>query len=308
MIGDLLLAWISEKGGGTIADFRKRADWLARTENLELRETATGRWLRDAAARGHCEVDWDTGMWSAAPPVLTRLPLADGLAVITGARRPRLLRALEEGGIYTEHVRRSGSVRDIPASSTILFPYERDRELREAAAVIGADYAGCAAARIAALVQPTFPSTLAAPPAYDSPFEKLINFGEQQWVPVSPSDIAPSDGLYREKVNGRWQYVFHCEGGWYATDFSAGVYAYLAWRGETVVRWRPESEHRTDVGTFIVDWGAPPPPLHSRALVLCSGFSPRFGESAKTVLYDNVSLEIARRVASSLGQAIHNSN
>lgn len=304
MIGDLLLAWISETGGGTITDFRTRAAWLARTENLDLHESATGRWLRDAASLGHCEVDWKHGTWSAAPPVIVRLPLADGLAILTGARRPRLIRAIDESGIYAEYARRPGTDRDIPAPSTILIPYEQAHDLEVAAFSIGVAYAGCAADSIARMLRSTAPATLTSPPAYDSPFEQLADFSPQNWTASSTRDPALPDGLYREQIRGRWQYTVRRNGTWYAADLSAGVFAELIRRGETVIRWRPDTDDRTRTGTLIVDWGAPLPPLHARALVLCSGFVPRFGSAAETALYDNVPREIAVRVASSLGQTM----
>jgi hypothetical protein len=304
VIGDLLLAWASETGSGTIADFRARASWLARTENLNLHETATGRWLRDIASLGHCEVDWKHGIWSIAPPVITRLPLADGLAVLVGARRPRLMRAIDDGEIYAEHTRRPGSDRDIPAPSTVLIPYERIQDLEQAAVTTGATYVGCAAAWIARALRPTAPTNPIAPPAYDSQFEQLAAFNPQGWAPASPRNPALSDGLYREQINGRWQYVLRRDSTWYAVDFAAGVFAELARRGDTVTRWRADGSHRTRVGCLIIDWGAPLPPLQSRALVLCSGFTPRFGSTAETALYDNVPREIAVRVASSLGQTV----
>lgn len=304
MIGDLLLTWISENGSGTISHFRARAAWLARTENLDLHESATGRWLRDVASLGHCEVDWKSGTWSVAPPVITRLPFADGLAILTGARRPRLVRALEEGGIYTEHATRSGSVRDIPAPHTIFIPYERASDLEEVAATLGATYTGCAAAGIAALLPTPAPLSPSAPPAYDSRFEQLVNFSRHTWVQASSSGSRLPDGLFREQINGRWRHMLRRDGNWYATEFSHGIFAELARRGETVVRWRADSDRRDRTGTVIIDWGAPLPPLHSRALVLCSGFVPRFGVNAETVLYDNVPREIATQVADSLGQTM----
>lgn len=85
MIGDLLLTWMSETGTGTISGFRSRAAWLTRTENLELRDKATDWWLNDISSLGHCEVDWKNDRWSIAPPTITQLPLADGLAVLAGA-------------------------------------------------------------------------------------------------------------------------------------------------------------------------------------------------------------------------------
>jgi len=304
MIGDLLLSWISETGSGTITGFRARAAWLARTENLNLHESATGRWLRDAASLGHCEVSWKHGTWSVAPPVITRLPLADGLAVLVGVRRSRMARAIDYSDVYAEQARRPGSDRDIPAPATILIPYEQTRDLEDAASAIGATYTGCAAAGIAKLLQPSDLVSPAASPAYDSLFEQCGGFSPQRWTAASPRDPALPDGLYREQIRGRWHYMLRRRGAWYGADLSSGVFAELARRGNTVIRWRPDAEDRTGSGTLIVDWGAPLPPLHARALVLCSGFTPRFGSAAETALYDNVPREIAVSVASSLGQTL----
>lgn len=304
MIGDLLLTWLSESGSGTIVDFRARAAWLARTESPDLPEHSAGRWLRDAASLGHCEVDWKHGRWSVAPPVLTRLPFAGGIAVLAGARRPRMIRALDASDIYTVHARRPGSERDIPAPSTIIIPYDRTSDLEESAEAIGAAYSGCAAAEIASMLPPTTPTTPTAPPAYDSHFEQLGDCIPHNWRAASPRDPALPDGLYREQINGRWQYLLRRGDAWCAAELSTGVFAELARRGDTVIRWQPDSDRHGATGTFIVDWGAPLPPLHSRALVLCSGFAPRFGNAAETALYDNVPRDIAIHVASSLGQTM----
>ncbi|MCH4250349.1 MAG: hypothetical protein LKF88_05720 [Microbacteriaceae bacterium] len=304
MIGDLLLTWISETGTGRIADIRARASWLARTENLNLKDSATGRWLHDIAALGHCEVDWKHGKWSVAPPVITRLPLADGLAVLCGARRPRLLRAIRDREIYTEQARRTSSDHEIPSPCTILIPYERIRELEEAAAAIGATFSGCAAARITPLLSRAASAMPSAPPAYDSTFERLTNITPRIWQAASPRNPAPASGLYREQVNGRWQYLQRRNDTWYVADFPTSLFAELSRLGETVMRWRPDSDDHTRTGTLIIDGDIPLPPLHSRVLVLCSGFTPRFGTAAGTILYDNVPRKIAVRTAASLGQML----
>ena len=83
-VGDLLFRWMSELGSGAIVDARSRIDWIARTANIEPRPHTSGRWLRDLSSLGHCEVDWDGGRWSVAPPALVRLPSAGGLAVVAG--------------------------------------------------------------------------------------------------------------------------------------------------------------------------------------------------------------------------------
>ena len=304
VIGDLLLTWISESGSGKIIDLRARAGWLMRTEDLGPSDSATNQWLRDAASLGHCEVDWKRGTWSVAPPIVTRLNLSDGLAILVGARRPRLIRALDEAGVYFESARRPGSPRDFPVPSTILIPYEQICDLEQAAIAIGARFSGCAASGIAAMLEQPALTTPAAPPAYDSQFEQLAGGSRQTWRPTSPRDSGFPSGLYREKVHGRWQYLLRRDAKWYESDHSTGIFAELARHNESVIQWRPDGDDYTRTGTLIVDRDAPLPPLHARALVLCSGFTPRIGSSAETVLYDNVPYSIATRVARSLEQCM----
>jgi len=308
LIGDLLLAWISETGAGSIANLRSRMEWLARTENLQAHDGFTGQWIRDLASLGHCEVDWKHDTWSVAPPVITRLPLSDGLAVLAGARRPRLMRAIEEAEIYVELVGRSGSEGRIPDPSTVLLPFDDPSDLESIAAAIGTSYSGCAAEEISRALTPNTPSTPAAPPAYSSEIDHLTAFLPRKWTPVSAKNPLLPDGLYREEIQGRWQYTLRRSGEWFACELAAGVFAELARGGDNVMRWRPDIQNLSRVGTVFIDWGAPLPPLQSRALTLCSGFTPRIGTTAKTTIYDNVSLEIAGRVCESLGQTLQTIN
>jgi len=304
MSGDLLLTWMSETGSGTLPDLRSRAAWLARTGNTDVPGYSIGRWLRDVSSLGHCEVDWSGGTWAVAPPVIASLPLADGLAVLVGSRRPRLLRAIHDADIYIEQAVRPGIKGEIPAAATILIPYEHTRELQSYASTMGARYAGCAAAEIARVLPSAEPSVLAAPPAYDSVVEQLIGVTPQDWRSASARSAQASQGLYRERINGRWRYTFRKSGEWYACDYSSGIFAELARRGECVIRWRPVDVTRTGPGTLFVDWRAPLPPLHARVLALCCGFPPRPGATAATAIYDNVPHEIAARVSASLGQQL----
>lgn len=304
MIGDLLLTWISETGSGSVSDFRSRASWLARTENMDVSEYLTGRWLRVASALGHCEVDWHRGTWAVAPPVIASLPLADGLAVLAGSRRPRLMRAIEEADIYIELVRRPDPKGEIPAAATLLIPFEHVSELDTYASAIGARHTEHAAVGIADVLPAVAPSILAAPPAYNSILEQLVDFSPRSWTSASPSSTHPSQGLYRERFHGRWLYKFRKSDDWYSCDVSSGVFAELARRGESAIRWRPADANRAGPGTIFIDRGAPLPSLHARALTLCSGFPPRVGSAAETAIYDNVPHEIATRVSVSLGQQL----
>lgn len=305
MIGDLLLTWISENGSGTIDNFQSHAEWLARTENIGIRKSATHRWLRNMSSLGHCEVDWKRGSWSVAPPVITRLPMADGLAIMIGARRPRLLRTIEVEEIYAEYARRPGFDGDIPAPSTIVIPYEHTTDLAQVATALDATYTDTAASGIAALLRPPAALNRSAPPAYDSPLELLVSVRDHTWTRVRAEHRNPRDGLYREHVHGRWRHILRRNGYWYTTEFSHGVYLELSRQGIDAIRWQPDGERRPHTGTAIVDRYAPLPALHSRAFALCSGSVPRQDTTTNTYLYDNVPRLIAIQIATSLNQTLH---
>lgn len=304
-VGDLLFRWMSEVGSGTIVDLRNRIDWICRTVNIEPPSYASGRWLRDLSSLGHCEVDWDGGHWSVGPPALIRLPAADGIALIAGARRPRAMRLLEDFWGSLAHARRVPPTGEVPLPVTHYVTFRSESELADAAAETGLAFAGQAAGRIARVLPPCRPHVPAGPPAYGSALMRLEVMQPRDWRPVSAARANPPDGLYREQVHGRWRHITRRDGEWFASDLSTGTFAELARQNESALRWRPDpARTAADVGTVFVDWGAPLPALHSRALVLCTGLPPRFGTTATTAIYENVPRTVAAHVCTSLGQSL----
>lgn len=304
-VGDLLFRWMSEVGSGTNADLRNRIDWISRTVNIEPPSYASGRWLRDLSSLGHCEVDWDGGHWSVALPALVRLPAADGIAVIAGARRPRTMRLLEDFWGSLAPARRVPPAGEVPLPITFYVTSRSEAELVDAAAEAGLEFAGQAAGRLARALPACRPHAPTGPPAYGSAVKRLEAMQPRDWRAVSAAQANPPDGLYREQVHGRWRHITRRGGEWFACDLSTGIFAELARRQESALRWRPDpARTAADVGTVFVDWGAPLPTLHSRALVLCTGLPPRFGTTASTAIYENVPRTVAARVCSSLGQSL----
>lgn len=302
MIGDLLLSWMSEVGTGSISDFRAKASWLARSEDLDIHENAPAWFLNDLASLGHCEVDWRRNVWSVTPPVITNLPLADGLAILVGSRRPRLIRAIDSSDVYVERANRSYSAKGIPAPETLLVPYEHIWDLKDAARALGASYVSCAGREIARMLQASAPPASAAPPARDSLLEKLTKTKPQHWSRVPAREPNKPDGLYREHHSGRWHYTMRRDGAWYRSNFLDGVYEELARRNEHVFRWKPDSSTRPSIGTVSIYRHAPLPILQARALSLCSGFAARYDGETESSVYDNVPRDVASLVASSLKQ------
>ena len=306
MSGELLLAWMSETGDGSIHDLRSRAEWLGQTRGRSLSRKAFGLWMRDLSALGHAEVDWLGGRWSVAPPAVVRLPRADGLAVLSGARRPGLVDALADTDVYVTQMpdEDDGSALRLPVPVFVQFGYPA--ELREAAAATGVAYAGCFAHRGAAALRRIAIGDLAAPPAaHNDTLERRIGPRPNDWVKHSAMALEFPDGLYSFEANGRREHRTVRGGSWYRTALAEGTFLELARKGISCLSWRPEEgSGRGEVGTVFVDFGAPLPALQARVLTLCSGLPPRVSDKAENLAYRNVPRAVARAVAASLLQKI----
>lgn len=304
-IGDLLLRWASELGGGKIAHLREGILRTARSRGLDVRDGADGRWLRDVSALGHLDVDWRSGIWSIAPPVLTRLPASDGMALITGRRTvadERTVEAAEQEWAVIHRVRDEVAPGDLPVPDSLLVHYGDSEELPENATRMRFSFTPCAAVEILAMLPDIMPGGDAAPPAPGNIHTvERYDLSEGAYLPADSYD---KDGLYRWRSSD-WSRLVQIRRGtrFQTTEHEFGVYLELARLKKSVMRWRPEAvAGREQVGALSVDWGAPLPPIHSRAAVLCTGLQPCFNELAETVRYDNVPRVAAERLARSLQQ------
>ncbi|MBN3932558.1 hypothetical protein IQ279_23575 [Streptomyces verrucosisporus] len=303
--GGILLRWLSESRSGRASALRDGVRGQARAWGLELSEYADWDWMRKAAALGFIDVDLRADRWSVAPPVLTRLPHTDGLALLTGARTARISTRVEEAArewmelIAVPHRPEDG---EAPLPDTLLFQYEDPRSPREAAELLGVRHVPCAALRLAELLPQAAPGPESAPPG-GSTIGTLEKYEPrlQRFVPAAGDD---EDGLYRWRgadyarlTRVRRDGVFH------TVDRETGIYLELARHRTGAMRWRPESGRgRAGVGRLFVDRYAPLPALHERAAVLCSGFPPSAGKQRQTRAYDNVPRTLAEAIAASLRQ------
>jgi hypothetical protein len=303
--GEILLRWLSESRGGRASALRAGVRNQAQAWGLELKEYADWDWMRKAAALGFIDVDLRADRWSVAPPVLTRLPHADGLALLTGARTAQISTRVEEAAqewmelITVPHRPEAG---EAPLPDTLLFQYEDPRTLQEAAELLGARYVPCAARQLTELLPQAALGPESAPPG-GSTADTLERYElrRQRFVPVERDD---EDGLYRWRgadyarlTRVRRNNVF------YAVERETGIYLELARHRTGAMRWRPEgNKGRAGVGRLLVDRYAPLPALHERAAVLCSGFPPVVGKQAQTRAYDNVPRAHAEAIAASLQQ------
>jgi hypothetical protein len=259
------------------------------------------------SALGHLDVDWRRGVWSAAPPVLTRLPFSDGLALITGRRTSALERAVhqaaEEWAVVLPAANETAEG-DVPVPQSLLLQYDTPDELPGRAAELGCSYSPCAALQTFCLLPDLEPGPPAAPPAPGN--VQTVEKYDPVRRAYEPADSYSEDGLYRWR-GADWSRLVQIRRGegFYSTEHEYGVYLELERTGTGSIRWQPESgTGRERAGTLFVDWGAPLPPLHARAAVLCTGLQPRFSSVAETVRYDNVPRAAAERLARSLRQEL----
>ncbi|MEU1776433.1 hypothetical protein ABZ501_25870 [Streptomyces sp. NPDC019922] len=303
--GGILLRWLSESRSGKTSALRDGVRSQAQAWGLELKEYADWDWTRKAAALGFIDVDLRADRWSVAPPVLTRLPHADGLALLTGARTEQISKRVEEAAqewmelITIPHMPEAG---EAPLPDTLLFQYEDPLTLQKAAEFLGARHVPCAALQLTELLPQAAPGPESAPPGGSTAntLEKY-ELRLQRFVPVERDD---EDGLYRWRgadyarlTRIRRNGVFH------TVERETGIYLELARHRTGVMRWRPESgKGRAGIGRLFVDRHAPLPALHERAAVLCSGSPPSVGKQTQIRAYDNVPRALAEAIAASLQQ------
>jgi hypothetical protein len=255
------------------------------------------------SALGHAEIDWSRNQWAVCPPVVARLPAGDGTAVLAGSRRAGTVDRLQESEISVLHISAEPATGDLPVPKPVLVQFDDLRELQAAAVAAGAQYVGCAATRLAERLPAVRLGSQAPPPAAGNTTLERLNGNEGMHFEEATAD---ADGLYRLRLQGQARHLYRWQGDWHHCDLATGVFIDLARNGRSVMRWRAETgAGREHIGTLFVDWGAPLPALHARALTLCAGLPPRFSMAARTAIYGNVPRTIGFAVAKSLRQRIH---
>jgi hypothetical protein len=294
---------MSEVGSGDVRDLRNRVAWAARADDRSPRSYETGRWLRDLSSLAHAEVDWDGGSWVIAPAAGVLLPFSGGTAVLAGSRRVGLVEQLSELDVAVQlEARAIADDGPLPLPTSVYVQADSMADLADALTKIGVTYFGCAAKHLATGLHQIGLGAPAAPPARDATVEHLVaDADEVRFVGGVPS----GDGLCRLSVLGRPSYLYREDGSWYHTDRASGIFYDLAARGINAFRWRRDrTSGDQEIGTVFVDQGAPLPPLQARALVLCTGLPPEFGNLARTAIYRNVPKETAILVARSIHQKV----
>lgn len=302
---DMLLAYLSEKGEGDWDDLRNAWRWLTG----ETRDPADQAWVvaQDLSALGHIEVAWGEKIqWCAAPPVLTMVPMSGGRALLTGGRTrhlydptgPRserssgtLMAAAEDLDLWVDEWRAA----DGPTTAMVACKSASDAETLAERLEVTFSHS------VADQLSRMLPSLAAyqrhwslgeLPRGFDA---EMFDVDTVRWVPAHD---ASSNGLYRCRT---WQtYVHALRGptGWYRLPREQGIYEVLRWKERRVIEYNHESYE------LVLPVAARFPVLYARAAILCSGRLPRFFRRGGEpwLAHPNVTPDVARRVATALGQ------
>jgi len=294
---DLLLEWMSERGGGSWEQFKTAYDWLMPTRQRAEWMTA-GFAARMLATLGHLEIDWQARRWAAAPPVLTLLPSAGAHALLTGGRTRTLMDELEIALEDHQDLYAVPPCRQELGPSAHVIACKDETAIQELASDLGISYEYSVSERLSEVL-PALDAYLAA--ATSTPAAR--GYGVARFDPrtlafvETESDRQP--GLYRYDVYGAPVFrLVDSDDTVYDVDLSVGVYAALSRWGENRLHWFEQPVN----GELAVPLRAPLPSLHARAAALCSGLAPRRRHAA--LVYLNVPSRIADRIARSLDQSL----
>lgn len=285
---DALLEWASELSGGSWSQWRETC--------RELRIEPT-RAMQDLAALGHVEIDWSMDRFSCPPPTAAFLHRSSGSVLLTGARPRGLLDRLAQLEIARDAL--DFYVHDATVQPrgpcTVLIEAELD-DVDELCAAAGLKYVFDPAGRIAERL----------------PEATLDRVGHREsWPPRDdvPRRLFDPHSLQFESAvgdhNGLWWYNgYRREEAWIRTlecwwHVPTREYApYLADPDAVFLRY--DADRRQLAVPHLV----PLPPLQARCATLASGRLPRRAPStsgATAVLYENISRQLAERIATSLG-------
>lgn len=316
--GSLLLAWLCANGEGPIDMLNSTLLWWADAQGFR-RAARPWLWLREMSALGYLELDWDSGRWAVSPTCLTELPAGDGLILATGALSPQLEHALSDlPDAYLDRAER-GDAGGYPLPPALLLLPEIESTAASLAAQMKSASLDVKATRCAAraianrLPNVAAPLEPAAGPSNDIDVESFNTAmvgdplgQEAAWLQVPFAALAAGPGLYRWR-SPRLVHRLRTNDGWWAVDRDDGVYRAMGMAGlaEDELRFAFSTGSASE-GTLMVPKHAPLPPLQRRAATLCSGLPADTGVSVEK--YGHVPLDVAERIATSLGQRLHQIN
>lgn len=304
---DAAVRWMSEIRGGQLSRLRKDIRWFAEAESGNAR-SAVDRWIRDLVTLGYVDVDWRRDQWVMVEPLLTPIPGGHGYALLVGARGQRLAttlaRAIDLDDPVLVEVPSSGVEQALPSPSAIFVTYRTSEELESAAVRLGVRLVSDVYRQLAQQLKRISLGERAGPPSRNGGLIERWQPGDREFHRFS--DRAPwLPGLYKQEVNRVPRYLIFRKNEWFHTEYSVGLYL-VSTPSDQLIRWIPESSCPSrQIGSLLVDNAFNLPDPQRRVAGLCSGFMPYVSRiRGGSTRYHNVPLEIARLLASSLGQSL----
>jgi hypothetical protein len=244
------------------------------------------------AALAHVEFAFDTTLeWSVAPPSLVGTPgLGPGRAVLVGSRTSKTLDNLMAG--ISQLGLQCTTIEQSLAPSVIQVDGGSEEALAELSAHTDVPFEPSVAGRLLRCL-PSLASLLRAAPIahHFSGFgARRWDVGRLEWLPIEEPE---GDGAFFFD-SYRPEHRFVSQGTIKKVSRSAAIYLASAAAGERLMEYVTTGG---ELGDLIVPREAPPPALHARALVLCSGRLPTHDGRSRTLSYHLVPGSFAKRIA-----------
>ena len=297
MDGDLLLEWLSFRSHGRLPDATSAVASLL-NGLPQARSRAARAYLRRLEVLGHLDLLWAESNWRIRPTALTQLPGSSAFAIVIGRRTADLEDRLEaEVALHKVGATKTG-LASLDDPKILLIEYESEAELSEVAAKAGVSFIPCAALSIAGNLPLIGPGPRSAGPNTHGSAIDMFSIFQREFTHV---EVFRRDGLFRQKVNGRWQYWVLRSGLWSSVGYADGVCLTISEVDKKCLQLKALEYGEDPIGTLEVDPTLPLPVQHRQALALCSGVSPVKDPSGAWT-YKNVPTSVALAVARSIHQ------
>lgn len=288
--------WLETRREGRISELRADLTWFFSSSHTVVNRWEIDQWLRLMAALGHIEVIWQQGLWRLPPPVLFRFSSEEALLGVAGVSSARLEMVLGELDISLVSAPQPLHPR-IPALPSANYVVSKSsKTIRNAMKALNAHYEGNVSDRMSRKLKVVGLGELSAPPIVREGRDALRYEPESRsWKPIQ--SISGGPGLFRVRQNNKLQHLYLYRESWYRVDLAAGVQIERARLSDKFLRWRQDPVYKSAIGILFVDSDVPLTTSQERVLVSSSGLIGRSHEAAETVRFENVSLDVARRVA-----------
>ena len=310
---DHLLLWLSARGSGSWPQFRGAVEALhagpnaesSDTDDKENRFTANRSELPDyqricleLQRLGHVEFwsnEHDQRAWRVVPPAIVLLPNKRDEGLLCGARSPELLARLKhQGDIEVTKSERSWMPIRIAVRGK---PLEMLAAAAQLGCLIQEDATRAILSVVPSVIDPVARWREEIPEASGWAVHRFSST-KRGWVESSADDAAAArSGLFRFAMRHRRFHYLRWHGHSYGVPGQVGKYAIRRQR-RGILTYDASSRVFSALAVYR------PPLLIERALVLCSGFLPRFNAGSCRVEYAGVPPDVAHLAARLLRQEV----